>query len=397
MAVYEMWDRKYPAVSVRSAGSAVDDVARSYEYLNSFEKIVVCFDKDEAKVNPATGEVFYPGQEAALKVAAMFEPKKVRVLTLSEAKDPNDYLLKGYSRKFQQEWYQAPEFVPSGLKLGRDMWDEVSKIRTYDTVPYPFDTMNNKTYGLRLSELVVFTAKTGVGKTSVLKEIEADLLKNAKYGVGLLHLEESNYDTALGLMSIEANKPLHLPDVRETVTTEDLKSYYDKSINTDRLVIYDHFGSNSIHEILAKVRHMHALGCKYIVLDHISIVVSDQSGDERKQLDEITTKLKTLTMELNISIICVVHLNREGLIRGTAAIEQLANIVFMLERDIDSTNEWRRNVTKLVTKKNRFCGRIGPTSWLFYDGNTGRLTELDEEEVNIYEAGENPREEFGWA
>lgn len=44
--------------------------------------------------------------------------------------------------------------------------------------------------------------------------------------------------------------------------------------------------------VLDKVRHMHALGCKYTVLDHLSIVVSDQSGDERKQLDEISTKLK---------------------------------------------------------------------------------------------------------
>jgi len=27
-----------------------------------------------------------------------------------------------------------------------------------------------------------------------------------------------------------------------------------------------------------KIRHMAALGCKYIVLDHLSIVVSDQSA-----------------------------------------------------------------------------------------------------------------------
>ena len=149
-------------------------------------------------------------------------------------------------------------------------------------------------------------------------------------GIGLLHLEEPNSDTALGLMSITANKPLHLPDVRETVDNDELRKYFDSTINNDRVVIWDHFGSNSIHEVLAKIRHMHNLGCKYIVLDHLSIVVSDQSGDERKQLDEISTKLKTLCMELNIAVIAVIHQNRQGQIRGTAGVEQLANMVIKL-------------------------------------------------------------------
>ncbi len=386
MAVREMMGL-YPVVSVHSASQAEKNVQDSFEYLNSFEKIVVCFDKDEPKVNPQTGKVTYPGQEAALKVAAMFEIGKVRILTLGEYKDPNDYLIHGRAQAFKDEWWKAPEHIPTGLKFGKDMWEDISNPPQYETISYPFDSFNDKTYGLRLSELVVFTAETGVGKTSILKEIEHHLLKNSEHGIGLLHLEETNRDTALGLMSVEANKPLHLPDVREALEPAALRTIYEASVCTDKLVIYDHFGSNSIHEILAKVRHMSALGCKYIVLDHLSIVVSDQAGDERKQLDEITTKLKTLAMELNIAIICVVHLNRQGLIRGTAAIEQLANIVYLLEREVDAVDDWRRNVTKVTIKKNRFCGRGGPTAWLEYVPKTGRLVELDPEQIAKYEAG----------
>jgi hypothetical protein len=137
-------------------------------------------------------------------------------------------------------------------------------------------------------------------------------------------------------------------------------SAYDAVINNSRVVIWDHFGSNTVDAVLDKIRHMHALGCKYIVLDHLSIVVSDQSGDERKQLDEIATKAKTLCMNLNIALICVIHQNRQGQIRGTAGVEQLANIVIKLYRDNKDLNEWRRNVTKVVVEKNRFCGRTGP-------------------------------------
>lgn len=385
MAAYEM--APYPVVSVHSAGQAPKNVADNFEYLNSFDTIVVAFDKDEAKVNPVTGAIAYPGQDAAVKVAGMFPIGKVKILTFGLFKDANEYLINNKRKEFIKEWFNAPTHVPGGLKLGQDMWLEISEPKNYETVHYPWASLNAKTYGLRLSELVVVTAETGVGKTSVLKEIEYFILKNTTKGVGFLHLEEPNADTALGLMSIEAEKPLHLPDVRENVGPDELRKYYDNVVNSDRVVIWDHFGSNSIHEVLAKVRHMHNLGCKYIVLDHLSIVVSDQNGDERKQLDEITTKLKTLCMELNIAVIAVIHQNRQGQIRGTAGVEQLANIVLKLHRDKTDPDEWRRNVTKIVVEKNRFCGITGPGVYLYYNPETGRLEDLTDEQIRAYEGG----------
>ena len=395
MAAYQMLG-KYPCVSVHSAGSAPKDVANQFEYLNSFEGIVVCFDRDEGKARP-DGTMHYPGQEAAEIVAGMFEPGKVKVFTPRDGyKDANDYLLDGKTAEFSKQWWQAPTYTPSGLKLGKDMWEEISTPKNLETVAYPWDGLDKMTYGIRLSEFVVVTAETGIGKTSILKEIEHHVLKNTTRGIGLLHLEEPNSDTALGLMSITANKPLHLPDVRAEVTQDELKQYFTDTVDTSRIVVWDHFGSNSIYEILNKVRHMHNLGCKYIVLDHLSIVVSDQSGDERKQLDEISTKLKTLCMELNIAVIAVIHQNRSGQIRGTAGVEQLANIVFKLYRDKTDIDEWRRNVTKLVVEKNRFSGKTGPCCWLWYNEITGRLVELDAEEVTKFEAGQTVTQEERW-
>lgn len=159
----------------------------------------------------------------------------------------------------------------------------------------------------------------------------------------------------------------------------------------------DHFGSNSVDAVLDKVRHMAALGCKYIVLDHLSIVVSDQSGDERKQLDEIATKLKTLTMELDLAVIAVIHTNRAGQIRGTAGVEQLANIVIRLAREKLDKNEWRRNITVVSVTENRFCGYTGPASYLFYNKDTARLSELDPVEVGIYESGGSAAPDEVWA
>lgn len=380
LAAYQIMGSKYPVVSVHSASTAERDVRKDFEYLNSFNTIVFCFDNDE------------PGRKAAKACAAAgFPLGKVKILSLRKFKDPNEYLLNKEAESFVKEWWQAPDYKPDGLKLGSDIWNEIIERKEHFTCQYPFEGLNKKTYGLRLSELVIVTADTGVGKTSIIKHIEHKLLtdeevKKNNYGVGFLHLEEPNGDTALGLLSVHNSVPYHLPDVERP--EEDLRRAYDELLNNNRVVIWDHFGSNSVDAVLDKVRNMVALGCKYIVLDHLSIVVSDQSGDERKQLDEIATKLKTLTMELDIAVIAIIHTNRQGQIRGTAGVEQLANIVVRLERDKTSNNEWRRNITKVSVEKNRFCGYTGPACYLWYNPETGRLSELEDEEVAIYEQGD---------
>lgn len=379
MAAHQMMGNKYPFVSVHSSSTALRDMKHDFEYLNSFETIVIAFDNDEQ------------GKKAAREVCDIgFPLGKLKVLKLRKHKDANDYLLNGDTSAFNNEWWQAETYKPDGLRLGSDMWEDIINRKESFTVSYPFEGLNEKTFGIRLSELVILTADTGVGKTSVIKHIEHFLLTDAKvkennYGVGFLHLEEPNGDTALGLLSVHNSTPYHLPTSDRPEA--ELRKAYDELLNNNRVVIWDHFGSNSVDAVLNKVRHMVALGCRYIVLDHLSIVVSDQSGDERKQLDEIATKLKTLTMELDIAVIAIIHTNRQGQIRGTAGVEQLANIVLRLERNKTESDEWRRNVTKVTVEKNRFCGYTGPAGYLWYNKDTARLIELDKDQASIFEQG----------
>lgn len=387
---------EHPVVSIPSIGHALKAVRSNYEYLDSFESIVLCLDADAPKELP-DGRISYPGQETAIKIAELFAPGKCRVLTLAEGKDPNDYLVKGISgRVFSDEWWKAAPYRPDGIKVGSGMWDEIINRPSYFSIPYPWDSLNKKTFGIRLSEAVLLMADTGVGKTSIFKEIEHAILTSpevieAGYGVGFLHLEEPNFDTALGMLSIENNKPYHLPDTPQTV--DELRKAYDKVLNNERAIFYDHFGSNDINDILSKVRYMSVMGCKYIFIDHLSIIVSDQSGDERKQLDEISTKLKMLTMELNIAVFCVIHTNRDGQARGSAGPEKVANIHLSLHRDKKDPDEWRRNVLKVDIEKNRFSGRTGPGVYFFYNEKTGRLEELSEDEIIVFEAGGSVNDE----
>ena len=66
----------------------------------------------------------------------------------------------------------------------------------------------------------------------------------------------------------------------------------------------------TVDQVVARVRYMaKALDCKIIILDHISILVSGgQHCDERKALDEIMTKLRSLTQDTGITPVSYTHL-----------------------------------------------------------------------------------------
>lgn len=381
IAVYQMSGCRYPAVSVHSASTAERDMRNDFEYLNSFDTIVICFDNDEA------------GLKAAKACSSLpFPIGKVKVMTPRKHKDPNEYLLAKDSEGFSREWWSAPTHKPDGLVFAKDMLDDILNRPQHFTVPYPWEGINKLTYGIRLSELVLMMADTGSGKSSIFREIAYSILTNKDviendYKVGMLFLEEPVYDTALGLMSIHAGKPYHLPDTEKS--PEELTRVHGEVFADNRVILYDSFGSNDIEVIVDRVRHMAAMGCKYIFLDHLSIIVSDGEGDERKLLDAISTKLKTLTIELDISVFCIVHTNRSGQARGSAGPEKVANMHLVLERDKHEQDEWRRNISKITLIKNRFAGRTGPAEYLWYNNDTGRLSSLNEEEIQKFENGES--------
>jgi twinkle protein len=239
--------------------------------------------------------------------------------------------------------------------------------------------------------MVVVTAGSGLGKSQFLREVIWSLLSQTTDNIGLMFLEESVRKTGLSIMSLAINKPLHLA---ETVASDDDKQRaFDNTLGTDRLFLYDSFGSNTIDNIVSRVRYMaKALECRYIFLDHVSIVISSQeNGDERKALDEIMTKLRMIVQETGIALFVVSHLKRpegkgheEGAatslaqLRGSGSIGQLADMVIGLERHAQADDPIERNTTRVRVIKNRYSGETGPACAVLYDKFSGRMTEVRE-------------------
>jgi twinkle protein len=380
LAAYQMNGHKWPVVSIRGgAASAAKDFKAAYEWLDSFETIVVCFDNDEA------------GKAAAKKVCDVFG-SKIKLMKLDDDyKDACDYLKNGSQSKFMSAYWQAEQYVPSGLINGASLWDEVSKPMSKPDAAWPCDKLDKMLCGLRKRELVTIAAGTGSGKTTFVRQLVHHLLMTTEDKIGLMFLEESASRTALGLMSIEAQKPLHLPTTE--TTPEEKRAAFDATLGTGRITLLNHFGSLNLENILDKMRWMaKGQNCSWIVLDHYQMTISGMEVDERKALDMLLTRLRTFVEETGVGVFGISHTRRDtstkgaengaeltlSSLRGTAGIGQLSDAVIALQRDQQNDDEKIRNTTVVRLLKSRYTGETGPAGFLYYDKHSNRLIELDE-------------------
>jgi len=357
LSAYQILGSKYPAVSVRSAATARRDCERARAYLNSFDHIYLCFDADE------------PGQRAAKEIATLFDVNKVFHVQLTKHKDANDYLQAGDTKEFYNVWWNAKKFMPKGIISDyKSIEDILKKESAKATASYPFATLDAMAYGIRLGELVLFTALEKVGKTEVLRAIEYHLLKTTEDNVGVIHLEEEEKRSVQGLVSYELGVPCHLPDAG--ISVADQIAAYQKITKTDgRLHFYTHFGSDDPNTILDIIRYLVGVcHCKYIFLDHITMLVTGfEDEDERKKLDYISTRLAMMTRELDFTLFLVSHVNDSGQTRGSRNIAKVADLIIHLNRDIEAATADERNCTRLICKGNRFAGTTGPAGVLTFN------------------------------
>lgn len=376
LAVSEMFGNRWDVVSLKDgSSSAKRDIQSQLDFLESYETVVLCFDNDTA------------GQKAIDAVKDLFSPNKVKVCRLP-MKDAGEMLQAGKVKEFTACWWDAKVYRPDGIISGTDTWDALVASRGIKSTPYPWQGLNELTKGHRPYELVTVTSGSGMGKSQLIRELEHDILQRCEGNIGVLALEESIQRTSLGIMSVAANRPLHL---EEDTPVEDLKPFWEQTLGSGRYYLFDHFGSTSADNLLSRVRFMvKALDCRYIILDHLSIVVSSQdNGDERKAIDEIMTKLRSLVQETGCHMFLVSHLKRSGgtsheeggrvslgELRGSQSIAQLSDVVIGLERNQQHENIETRNTTLVRLLKCRHTGETGPACYLLYDRETGRMREV---------------------
>lgn len=377
------------------ASGAVKQLMEQQDFLNRFEEIILVFDSDEV------------GKKAAEEVAKTVEHNRILIASLP-LKDPSEMLMAGKEQELR--WAvvkEAQPYQPDGILNAADAWDRYKNRKAIECHPYPpqFEELNNKTYGWRFGSIVTITSGSGMGKTQFVREIIYNILKNTDHKVAYISLEEDVGDTIEGLMALELNKRIHLPDVH--VSEEEERRAFETLFSDRRLELHDHFGGLDDDSLFSRIRYFNRyLGCRVFAIDHLSIIISETAdeGDERRRIDKVMTKLAVLAKSLDIVIFLVVHLKKapqgksfeEGYVpssddlRGSAGIKQLSWDIIAIARNQKAENSVDRNTSSLHVLKCRFTGRTGPAGYVLFDENTGRLiktngpTEFDEEDDETF-------------
>jgi len=384
MAIAELGIRSAVVSIKRGSAGSVKDIRESIEFVESFENVILCFDNDKA------------GRKAARQIARILKPGKTKILKLPDGyKDANDMLKNKKFAEFTKAWFEAKVYTPSGiieLSSKKSSW---LNREIKESIAYPYEGLNRKLYGLRRGELVTLTGGTGLGKSSVTRELEHWLINKTEDNIGIIALEENWQRTADSIISIEANDRIYINEIRNKYTAEELSDLFDKSIPDGRVYIHAHLGVNNIDEIFSKLRYI-IIGCecKWVIIDHLHMLVSAlMDSDERRGIDVLMAKLRSLVEETNVGLILVSHLRRVGgdrghergvqvslsHLKGSQAIAQLSDCVIALERNQQAEDITEANTTIVRILKSRYTGYTGYACSLLYNSETGRLIELTDE------------------
>lgn len=401
LTIAQAQECKWPVVSLPTgAAGAVAAIKNNYEFVSSYEEVILCFDNDE------------PGRLAAKAVSDLLPPGKAKIAVLPR-KDANEMWLASEGRALMTALWEAQVHRPDGILHVREVAHTGST--TSEVWEFPWPALTDYLIGQRAGEITLWTSGTGSGKSTIIRELALSHLVAGR-PVGMIMLEESPAETVDDIVSLLLNKPVRrtyalrsLNQLRLSTNKSTVMADFDDSLTDQEyiearagvdqlpLFIYDHMGSSSYENLIARIEYMAvALGCKVVILDHITAAVSgllannDDGGSERLMIDEMMKKLRSVTERTGVHIDVISQLRKpstgkgyeEGAritlqdLRGSGSLSSVPNTVIALERDRQSTDKKTSNTTIVRVLKNRFTGQSGIATALHYDYLSGRLSEI---------------------
>ncbi|USS70619.2 primase/helicase protein [Vibrio phage ICP3] len=379
LTVAQIQGCKYPVVSIPlGAKTAKKCIAANLDYFEQFEEIILMFDQDDT------------GRTAAQECAEIMPMGKTKIAVLP-LKDANECLLAGKTKEVIDAIWNAAPFVPDGVVNAASMKTRVKEfLKNMETDGFLFGNfkrLNDMTLGARGGEVVMITSGSGMGKSTFARQLFLQWQVNMP--VGICALEEAVEETVLDMLGLANSVRLRQSKELQAQWIEDgtFDKNYDALFDSGNLNLYDSFAESESDRLLSKMAYMvDGLGCRAILLDHISIVVSamDTNSDERKIIDRLMTKLKAFAKSKGVVVAVICHLknpekgkpHEEGRpvtitdLRGSGALRQLSDTIIALERNQQGDDPNRVRVRIL---KCRFTGETGVACYLKFDRQTGWL------------------------
>jgi replicative DNA helicase len=253
---------------------------------------------------------------------------------------------------------RAGEFLRESVLRMQSRVDSTDALSGVPSGCEPLDAM---TAGWQRGDLVILAARPSVGKTAFALQCALHAAQ-AEHPVLFMSLEMTGSqltDRALshlgGVSSVAIREPKRM-DESGWLRVTNAGAILDKLP-----LLIDESSALTVDSICARVRQCNAttrLGL--VVIDYLTQITPPRAESMTEAIQAITRQLKALAKELQVPVILLSQLNREGeskpslsSLRSSGAIEQDADVVAFLHRP-DPNN---REVVQFIVEKQR----NGPT------------------------------------
>lgn len=376
----------FPVVSgTCGEGSLANQAKRQYEWLDTFDNIVVGLDSDEK------------GEEATEKLIQVLPKDKVRIARW-HGKDPNQMLLDGKKDQFLSDFYGAQPMIETGIKTSTGSLDAAKEVllATKITLPSYMKVLeeNMRRAFSTSGRIMNIVAATSVGKSTVVNDMTYHWMFQEGIKPLIISIEKTEGEYTLDMLSIHLEKNLGwFRDGQDAVDYLDKPEVIDlyKDLMVDgkgeeRWCIVDD-RDGKVETLQRNIeRGVKQYGCNIVIIDVLSDII--RSLPIEKQEEHMGWQ--KLFVKGGVSIVNVLHTKKitkdkngkyykttEYDALGTGSIIQSAHINIVLNRDKMAESVLEKNTTEVDMPKCRE-GTTGPAGKWVYDPSTRKMFDSED-------------------
>lgn len=358
-----------------------------YEWVNKFERIVLCFDNDEA------------GREAT-ELAVKVLPKGKAYIMDMELKDPNEYLAQGREQQFVSSFYASKLYTPAGIVSSNSIMKEMQSRALTPKVSLPefLHTVQEMLCGgFNLKNIINVVAGTSIGKTTLVNACVRHWIFDSPYLVGVVTLEADVPEYGDLLLSEEIGRKI--PSIKDPQEKHNLLHHPDviakahnlftREDGQPRFFLIDDRGDfdslqKKIEELIIRC------GVQLIVIDPLSDALAGMPPEEQ----ELFMKWQKQTVKrYDVTFVNIIHIRKavagqkdagrgteldESQMFGSSSIAKSAHVNILLSRNKYADDDIEKNTTKVTIAKAQGTGKTGKAGEIYYEDKTHKLWDKED-------------------
>ena len=256
--------------------------------------------------------------------------------------------------------FSTPIPSQSNARIGdsaKELMEDIKRMQSGEYEPDVVKTHTNKldeylgNRGIAAGEVMTVAAPTSCGKSALALYIALQAVTKDSHPCGIFSLEMPQKQLTKRLTQVMSG--VNIRSVEENVATEEQMTRVNDTINTlSDLPIFTSHSVKNADDLCSQTRQfVHKYGVKLLVIDYLQLIPFDARKGKAEGISNISHKIKQMAIDLNIAVILLAQVNREGVksgklklydLKDSGDIENDADIVLLMyptDGDFESSKE----------------------------------------------------------